>query len=239
MGYNYNECKVLCKLKRKKNPITTKVKIDNMTDICQQCFDFEFDGNSKFYPYKLPKKLKHLKFKSLVITGASGSGKSTLLKEFKHCYQPQQKYDDNAIVSNFKNKKSAMDRLCSVGLGSIPTWCKPRKVLSVGEGFRADLALNLKSNTIFDEFTSTIDRIVAKSVCNGVSKFIEKHNLHNVVFCSCHKDFIDWLKPDFVIDLDEKLVYDCRDISLTPLHKKKKYIFMGSYGLTKVAEIIL
>ena len=92
----------------------------------------------------------------------------------------------------------------------MPVWCRPRKVLSVGEGFRADLALNLDSYMIFDEFTSTIDRNVAKSTCNGIQKYIRDKGLHNIVFCSCHKDFIPFLKPDIVIDLDEEAVFDCR-----------------------------
>jgi len=86
--------------------------------------------------------------------------------------------------------------------------------LSVGEGFRADIALNIDNYTIFDEFTSTIDRNVAKSTCKGLHNFIIKNNLHNIIFSSCHKDFIPYLKPDFVIDLDDKKVYDCRGVDL-------------------------
>ena len=96
----------------------------------------------------------------------------------------------------------------------MPVWCRPRKVLSVGEAFRADLALNLESYTIFDEFTSTIDRNVAKSTCNGIKRFIDDFELSHVVFASCHKDFIPFLKPDYVIDLDEEKMFDCRGVDL-------------------------
>ena len=92
----------------------------------------------------------------------------------------------------------------------MPVWCRTRNVLSVGEGFRADIAINLKSYTIFDEFTSTIDRNVAKSTCNGLQRYIRENNLTNMIFCSCHKDFIPYLKPDIVIDLDDEKIYDCR-----------------------------
>ena len=92
----------------------------------------------------------------------------------------------------------------------MPVWCKPRNVLSVGEGFRADVALNLESYSIFDEFTSTIDRTVAKSTCNGLQKYIRNNGLTHMVFCSCHKDYIPYLKPDIVIDLDAEKVFDCR-----------------------------
>lgn len=92
----------------------------------------------------------------------------------------------------------------------MPVWCRPRNVLSIGEGFRADLALNIESERIFDEFTSTIDRNVAKSTCNSIQRYIRDNELSRVVFCSCHNDYIPFLKPDIVVDLDEQKVYDCR-----------------------------
>lgn len=128
-------------------------------------------------------------------------------------------YDNTkAIVSNFENPTDASYKLSAVGLNSMPVWCRPRNVLSVGEGFRADIAINLNSYTIFDEFTSTVDRNVAKSTCNGVQKYIRKNNLHNMIFVSCHKDFIPYLKPDIVIDLDDEKVYDCRGKCLGKHH---------------------
>ena len=210
---NYNECKVLCTIERKKEPIITKVTVDEYTNMVQKNFDYEFTGESIVYPFELPRLPKD--FKILCIVGASGSGKSTLLKEFRN-YRPSNyyEYDDDAIVSNFESPEAASNRLSAVGLNSMPVWCRPRRVLSVGEGFRADLALNLESYTIFDEFTSTIDRNVAKSTCNGVKRFINENGLHHVVFCSCHKDYIPYLCPDIVIDLDEEKVFDCRGAEL-------------------------
>lgn len=209
----YNECPVLHKLQRKTTPLISKVPLDEYTDMVQKNFDYEFNGESMIYPFELP-RLPH-DFKILVICGASGSGKSTLLKEFQgYNMGNYYEYDNNAIVSNFESPEIAASRLSAVGLNSMPVWCRPRKVLSVGEGFRADIALNLESNTIFDEFTSTIDRNVAKSTCNGIHRFIMENNLHHVVFCSCHKDYIPYLKPDIVIDLDDECVYDCRGACL-------------------------
>ena len=207
---NYNECPVLCTLKRKKEPLITKVKIDEFTAMVENNFDYKFTGESKVYPYELPKLPND--FNICCIVGASGSGKSTMLREFdSDLYSFEDKsYDDNAIVSNFETPEIASERLSASGLNSMPVWCRPRRVLSVGEGFRADLALNMGSYKIFDEFTSTIDRNVAKSTCNGIQRYIRKNNIHNIVFCSCHKDYIPFLKPDIVIDLDEEKVFDCR-----------------------------
>lgn len=205
----YSDCKVLCNLTRKKEPLITNVELDEYTDMVQKNFDYEFTGESKVYPFELPNL--DFDFNILCIVGASGSGKSTLLKEFKgYKSSDYRTFNDKAIVSNFESPSIASNRLSAVGLNSMPVWCRPRKVLSVGEGFRADLALNLDSYTIFDEFTSTIDRNVAKSTCNGISRFIKENNLNHVVFCSCHKDFIPFLQPDIVIDLDAEKVFDCR-----------------------------
>lgn len=210
----YTECKVICNLKRKEIPLETLVPIDEFTNIASKNFDYEFDGVSKFYPYELPKEVKDLDFQILVVCGASGKGKSTLLKEFG-LVGGGLVYDNNkAIISNFKTPQDAVEHLSAVGLSSIPVWCRTRSVLSVGEGFRADLALNIGSNNVFDEFTSTIDRNVAKSTCNSIQRFIRDKGYKNIVFCSCHKDYIPYLKPDIVIDLDVEKVFDCRGVEL-------------------------
>lgn len=209
---NYTECPVICDLQRKQEPLITRVKLDEFTDMVQTNFDYVFTGESIVYPFAMPKI--DTDFKILCIVGASGSGKSTLLREFDGYNINTREYNNEAIVSNFASPVDASERLSAVGLNSMPVWCRPRRVLSVGEGFRADLALNLNSYTIFDEFTSTIDRNVAKSTCNGVKRYIDDKKLHHIVFCSCHKDYIPFLRPDIVIDLDTEKVYDCRGTDL-------------------------
>lgn len=208
----YNDCNIYCNLIRKKEPLVSHVQVDNFTELAQKCFDYEFNGDSKVYPFEFPKQLLNEQFNILCIVGASGSGKSTLLKELPSDYSVATPiFDDTrAIVSNFNEPNDAEERLLGVGLNSIPIWCKLRKVLSVGEGFRADMALSLNSYTVFDEFTSTVDRNVAKATSKGVHRLIKDNGFTNVVFCSCHKDFIPYLKLDFVIDLDDECVYDCR-----------------------------
>ena len=207
----YKECKVLCEIKRKEIPLVSHVEIDEFTEMVQNNFDYDFKGDSEFYPYELPNEILKLDFQILAIVGASGSGKSTLLKEFNYYEKKAKEYNNKkAIVSNFETPEDASVRLSAVGLNSMPVWCRPRNVLSIGERFRADLALNIESNVIFDEFTSTIDRNVAKSTCNSIQRYIRDKELQNVVFCSCHNDYIPFLKPDIVIDLDEEKVYDCR-----------------------------
>lgn len=209
----YNECPIISKLNRQSAPLIAKVKIDAFTEMVTKNFDYDFNGISEFYPYDFPQLPD---FSICCIVGASGSGKSTMLKTEKlNKYSfATSKFNEQAIVSNFSNPQEACEKLSAVGLNSLPVWCRPRNVLSIGEGFRADVALNLKDYTIFDEFTSTIDRNVAKSTCNGLQNYIRKNNLTNLIFCSCHKDFIPYLKPDIVIDLDDQCIYDCRNADL-------------------------
>lgn len=211
----YTDCKVLCSLSRSNIPLVSEVELDEATSMVDKYFDYDFNGISKFYPFEIPEEIYNIDFKTLVIVGASGSGKSSMIKGLVG-YNTDTKTFDNrkAIVSCFDNPDDATKRLCAVGLNSIPAWCRPRNVLSVGEGFRADIALNLKSYMVFDEFTSTIDRNVAKSTCNGIKRYIEDNEINNVIFSSCHKDFIPYLSPDIVIDLDSEKVYDCRGTDL-------------------------
>ena len=208
--YKKNIVKV-CDLVREEEPLVSTVELDAGTDKANQCFDFDFDGVSKFYPFKMNNIIKNLDFQILVITGASGSGKSTFSK-----YYGEEKtlvWDNKkSIISNFDNPDDAVEKLGAVGLNSIPTWCKPRNVVSVGEGFRADLARRIESNCVIDEFTSTVDRNVALSCSKSVGKYIRRKGLQKCVFVSCHKDFIDVLCPDYVIDLDDECVYDTRGL---------------------------
>ena len=199
---------IIEKLKRKNKPLISKVKVDEFTDIANNCFDFEFDGQAKFYPFERPTKIPK-DFNIGIIVGASGSGKSTLLKEFGQ--EDEIKWDNSkGIISNFNTPQDAIDRLMAVGLTSVPSWVKPYEVLSTGEKFRADLSKRLKNGAVIDEFTSVVDRNVAMSCCVSISKYIKENDIKNVVFCTCHKDILDWLEPDWVIDTDVGCLYDGR-----------------------------
>lgn len=192
--------KVIQKLVRNETPITSKVQRDDFITASEKAFDCTFDGTSKFHPWKLPDKLPK-NFKLGVIVGSSGSGKSTLLKEFGVEESPV--WDSTkSIVSHFESPDDAINKLGSVGLNSVPSWYKPYHVLSNGEKFRADLARKLKSNAVIDEFSSVVDRNVAKAASVSLARYIENNNLNNIVISTCHRDILDWLEPDWVIDTD-------------------------------------
>jgi hypothetical protein len=191
---------VIEKLERETKPLVSSVVKDDFILASEKAFDCAFDGTSTFFPWKLPSKLPN-KFKIGVIVGSSGSGKSTLLKQFGVEEQPI--WDPNkSIVSHFDNPDDAINRLGSVGFNSIPSWYKPYSVLSNGEKFRADLARKVKSGSVMDEYTSVVDRTVAKAASIALSRYIKNNDIENVVISTCHYDIVDWLEPDWVINTD-------------------------------------
>ena len=177
--------------------LESKIIQDEITEKISNNFDFEFNGSTYFEVPKIPEIPKN--FKLGLIVGASGSGKSTILKNFGQENVPV--WDaQKAICSHFDNADEAQTRLSAVGLNSIPVWLKPYHVLSTGEKFRADLARNLFSNSVIDEFTSVIDRNVAKACSYALRRFVDKNDVNNIVMASCHYDIIEWLQPDWVFD---------------------------------------
>lgn len=93
-----------------------------------------------------------------------------------------------------------------VGFASPPSWLKPYKVLSQGEQMRVQLAyaLSLKRDCFaFDEFTSVVDRNVAKTACLALNKALKKSE-KQFIAVTCHRDIIEWLQPDWVFDTDEQ-----------------------------------
>lgn len=140
-----------------------------------------------------------------VIVGNSGTGKSTIAKEL---------FSDNYIKSFDYSEKSVIDdmpKICtvdeitkmfySVGFGSVPSWLKPYEVLSNGEKMRVDLARALleKEFVVFDEFTSVVDRNVAKTACIAINKAVKRCQ-KKFVAISCHYDILEYLQPDWVFD---------------------------------------
>lgn len=180
-----------------KKTVSCPIVKDKFTDMVTKVFDYTVmnEVSTELYTdIEVPKQ-----FSLGLIIGPSGSGKSQLLSEFGK--EEVLSWDDNnAIVSHFSSPEDAIDRLGAVGLNTIPSWVKPYRILSNGEKFRADLARRLKSNAVIDEFTSVIDRNVAKAAAASVAKYIRKNDLSNVVFASCHSDIVEWLEPDWVFN---------------------------------------
>lgn len=200
------EIKIIEKLQKNGKVLTSIVNQNEFTKAAEKAFDCKTDGYSTFTSWGMPTSLPK-KYNIGVIYGASGSGKSTLLKNFGS--EPNYSWDCNeAIISHFDNPDEAINKLSAVGLNSIPSWYKPYNVLSNGEKFRADLSRSIKDNAIIDEFTSVVDRNVAKAASVALSKYIKNNNIQNVVLATCHEDVLEWLEPDWVINTNTGEVYD-------------------------------
>lgn len=134
----------------------------------------------------------------------------------KQVYQAKELFYDD-IITNFEwTNESVIDNMpkdifvkdiekmfYAVGFGSVPSWLKQYNVLSNGEKMRVELARALleKDFIVFDEFTSVVDRQVAKTACIAINKAI-KGTSKKFIAVSCHKDIIEWLQPDWLFDTD-------------------------------------
>ena len=146
-----------------------------------------------------------------VIYGGSGSGKSTLLKQFGEIKDVE--FDNTkSLISNFDwlEPIDAANLLTSIGLSSVPTWLRSYNILSNGEQYRARMAYligkaEINDIILIDEFTSVVDRDVAKAMSYSIGKYIRKKNL-KVIFASCHFDIIEWLMPCFIYSPNKERV---------------------------------
>jgi hypothetical protein len=163
-----------------------------------------------------------------LIVGPSGSGKSTIAREAfgAALYAGADWPADRAVIDCFGDLslRRVVDLFTAVGFGSPPSWVKPYAVLSNGERFRCDLARALGRGlgardwglqelqppvpspqpplVAFDEFTSVVDRNVAKVCSAAIAKGIRRGHLPcRFVAVTCHYDVAEWLEPDWVLDM--------------------------------------
>jgi GNAT superfamily N-acetyltransferase len=165
-----------------------------------------------------------------LIVGPSGSGKSTIARALfaDRVYRPRQWPTDRAVIDGLGARpiKEITRLFTAVGFSSPPSWIKPYQVLSNGEQFRCDLARALMNDearmtkdegdpfrhssfelrhsplVVFDEFTSVVDRNVARIVSAAVCKGIRSGQIAcRLVAVTCHYDVTEWLAPDWIIDM--------------------------------------
>lgn len=167
-----------------------------------------------------------------VVVGPSGSGKTSILRALvdegwrEWSTSGRWREKDKPIIEVLSDLSEAVGgkgypgataALAAVGLGSVPSWLRPRSVLSMGEGFRADMARLLLDTTadyvVLDEFTSVLDRQVAQVGAGAFAKAWRKQGRKIVVFTP-HYDILDWVQPDWVIDTagGERLPGDGRKV---------------------------
>lgn len=179
-----------------------KIINDKYTEYVYEAFDIQ---NKEETTVKIPinfSECKTFDWNIGVIYGGSGTGKTTLLKEFGSLTDDD--FDEHKpLISNFDwlEPKEATFLLSAMGLASVPTWLRPYALLSNGEQYRASLAYKVGKASendviLIDEFTSVVDRDVAKAMSNALQRYIRKTG-KKIILASCHFDIMEWLRPDW------------------------------------------
>ena len=139
-----------------------------------------------------------------LIVGPSGAGKTSIMRRVFG--EPEAfAWSGASVIDDFDARfgVGAVADICmAVGFNTIPAWLRPYRVLSNGEQFRVDLARRLLEGgdlVVCDEFTSVVDRQVARIGANAVQKYIRKA-ARQFVAVTCHYDLEDWLQPDWVFE---------------------------------------
>ena len=186
-----------------------------------------------------------------LIVGASGSGKTTLAREIwgKGCFKEML---DLAlpVIDQFPEEMPYEDCariLAGVGLTSVPCWIRPAVTLSNGQRCRAEIALQMARDAdgvvVIDEWTSVVDRTVAKVMSHCIQKHARKRG-KRIVLLSCHYDVLDWLNPDWIIDCNkqkyvnrrglqrgfkrrEKIRFDIREVDRSSWRYFSKYHYLS------------
>lgn len=145
-----------------------------------------------------------------LIVGGSGTGKTTIAKTiFGDCLYSGMPHTGKAVIDDMPQGVPIQDierMFTSVGFASPPSWLRPYSVLSNGEKMRCDLAFALlqgREMVVYDEFTSVVNRQVAKSASYAISKCVRR-NGSRFVAVSCHDDIVEWLEPDWIYNTDTK-----------------------------------
>lgn len=153
-----------------------------------------------------------------LIVGPSGSGKTSIggsifntpIHDLYAGWESEKPIVDSIAPEGDFNQVTGA--LSAVGLGDVPAWLRPFNVLSNGEKFRAGLARLIcerPEKVVVDEFTSVIDRQIAKV---GAAAFAKtwRRGPGQIVLLSCHYDIMEWLQPDWVYDTSEaRFARDC------------------------------
>jgi ABC-type ATPase with predicted acetyltransferase domain len=144
-----------------------------------------------------------------VIVGRSGTGKTSIAKQlYPKEYIRGFEYTSGTVLDDFPENVSVNEitkALCNVGFSSPPDWLKAYEHLSQGEKMRVDIARALcleQELIVFDEFTSVVDREIARVSAYAIAKAVRRTS-KQFIAVTCHYDVLDWLEPDWVFCTDD------------------------------------
>ena len=182
--------------------LVSEIKNDDYTQYVYDKFDIQDSEKTEVEVSYDFTPIKGKKWNIGVVYGSSGCGKTTILKSLGKLTSVE--FDrEKALISNFDfmSPDDAATVLMSMGLSSVPTWLRPFSSLSNGEQYRAELAYKVAKAEkdeiiLIDEYTSVVDRDVAKAMSYALQNYIRKTN-KKIVLASCHYDIMEWLTPDW------------------------------------------
>jgi len=161
--------------------------------------------NRAYFPVPIFKPIAHIRdqnwWRIAIIWGPSGSGKSTVAKAwFPAPPKITWTKPDHPIKNYFHSTTSGVFEAVCLSKEALDL---PAHSLSNGQRFRADVArilthaLHNKSKKqiyVIDEFTSVLDRDLARKFAISVNRFIVENDLRQFLFLSCHADYFVHMK---------------------------------------------
>tara|TARA_R110000796_G_C14511170_1_gene429899 strand:+ start:62 stop:1216 length:1155 start_codon:yes stop_codon:yes gene_type:complete len=221
--------------------LVSEIKNDDYTQYVYDKFDIQDSSKTEVVVNYDFTPIKGKKWNIGVVYGSSGCGKTTILKSLGKLNSVD--FDrEKALISNFDfmSPDDAAAVLMSMGLSSVPTWLRPFSALSNGEQYRAELAYKVAKAgkdeiILIDEYTSVVDRDVAKAMSFALQKYIRKTD-KKIVLASCHYDIMDWLTPDWTCSPQRGGVlveHDCLRQSRPEIKLQVSRVEHGAWDLFK------
>ena len=179
-----------------------------------------------------------------VIFGPSGCGKTTTARRLfgESADIQREQPDDRKRVWEMLRCGSLDQEEVLNAVDLDPELFREReyRTLSIGEQHRVDIAVTLSRSLcelkhcrlskeaqskwfVVDEFTSFLDRRCALKVVDGVNGYIQRKQLQNLLFLSCHSDIVGLIDNAFIVDLLH------RRISMESAERRDTHIHRGGH----------
>jgi GNAT superfamily N-acetyltransferase len=192
----------------------TRIEVSSPVDLSARVrqaaslFDMPLEEKShRVWSHDLP--LDEREWNVGLVMGPSGAGKSMMANHLwpEHVITGYEWSPLRSLLDDFPSGMGIKDitgLLSSVGFGSPPAWVRPYGTLSSGEAFRATIARALAEAdgdlVVIDEYSSVVDRQVAKVASHTVQKAVRAQG-SQFIAVSCHYDIEEWLQPDWTYDV--------------------------------------